>query len=97
MEHQVYVLFSPTSNKIYIGYSQNVYERLKSHNGTSTKGYTAKYRPWVIIHTETFLDKHPALKREKELKTSRGRAFIRNLIQNNCTGSEVQLSFSLQQ
>ena len=45
------------------------------------KGYTIKYRPWKVIYTEEFSDKAKAMKREKELKSSNGRAFIRSLIE----------------
>jgi putative endonuclease len=71
----VYLLYSSKFNKIYIGFTSNLEERIKSHNELGTKGYTLKYRPWTIIYTETFQDKSSAMKREKELKSSRGRAF----------------------
>ena len=74
---QVYLLYSEKFNKIYIGFTSNLIERLKSHNELGTKGYTIKFRPWELIYTETFSEKNLALKREKELKTSRGRAFCR--------------------
>ncbi len=74
----VYVLHSEAFNKIYIGFTSNLKERLKSHNVLATKGYTAKYRPWTIVHTETFEQKKNALRREKELKSYQGRKFIRN-------------------
>jgi putative endonuclease len=53
---------------------------MNSHNQLATKGYTIKYRPWKVIYTEEFSDKASAMKREKELKSSNGRAFIRSLI-----------------
>jgi len=73
----VYVLFSKAHNKIYIGYTSNLEQRLLSHNKLATKGYTVRYRPWTIVHIEVFDEKHEAMKREKQLKSSRGRAFIR--------------------
>lgn len=76
----VYLLYSSKFNKIYIGYTSNLEERIKSHNELGTKGYTTKYRPWTIIHTETFEDKSTAMKREKELKSSRGRTFCWELV-----------------
>ncbi len=71
-----YVLFSKKYGKIYIGYSSDVKDRLISHNERATKGYTIKFRPWILVHTEDFMTKKEALKREKELKTARGRKFI---------------------
>jgi putative endonuclease len=75
-----YVLYSSTYKKIYIGYTSDLDNRLLSHNVLSKKGWTIKYRPWKIIYTEVFDLKSEAMRREKELKTSRGRDFIWRLI-----------------
>ena len=79
----VYVLHSPTYDKIYIGYSSNIEERLRSHNALGTKGWTLKYRPWVLVHTESFETKREALRREKQLKSSRGREWIWSKIRSD--------------
>ncbi|MGR3811665.1 GIY-YIG nuclease family protein [Jiulongibacter sp. NS-SX5] len=77
----VYVLHSLKFDKIYIGYTSDLESRMKSHNELAKKGYTVKYRPWRIVHTESFQSKSDALKREKQLKSSRGRLFIRQIIE----------------
>ncbi len=77
MIYTVYVLYSKKYDKIYIGYTSDLIKRFYSHNKLGIKGFTAKYRPWEVIYTEIFNIKADALKREKELKTSRGRAFIK--------------------
>jgi putative endonuclease len=76
----VYVLYSVEYNKIYVGFTSNLIERFKSHNELGTKGWTKNFRPWVIIHKEVFEEKSSALKREKELKSAKGREYIKNLI-----------------
>ena len=76
----VYVLYSPTFDKIYIGYTSNLEQRILSHNQLAKKGYTVKYRPWVVIHTEEFSSKADAMKREKQLKSNQGREFLWELI-----------------
>ena len=76
----VYALYSVGFDKIYIGMTSNMEERLKSHNELAKKGWTKNFRPWKIIHMEAFQTKVNALKREKELKTAAGRNFIRSLI-----------------
>ena len=80
MPFHVYVLHAIRANKIYIGFTANLQQRLKSHNELATKGWTIKFRPWVLVHTEVFQTKAEALKREKELKSARGRDFIRQYI-----------------
>jgi len=77
MLYTVYVLYSKKYDKIYIGYTCNLIKRFHSHNKLGVKGYTVRYRPWEVVYTETFNSKNKAMKREKELKSSRGRAFIR--------------------
>jgi putative endonuclease len=76
----VYVLHSTLHNKIYIGYSSDMPRRLLSHNELATKGYTIKYRPWIIAYTEEVQTKSEALKREKQLKSANGRQFIWTII-----------------
>ncbi len=74
--YKVYVLYSGKYNKIYIGYTGNLEERLLSHNELGKKGWTIKFRPWLLVHKEEFKTKTEALQREKELKTASGRRFI---------------------
>ncbi len=81
--YTVYVLYSETYEKIYIGYTSDLENRLLSHNKLSNKGYTVKYRPWKVVYTEEYSDKNDALKREKQLKSAKGREFIRTVIENN--------------
>ncbi len=76
----VYALYSEKFNKIYVGYTANIEQRLLAHNELETKGYTLRYRPWKLVYSESFKDKASALKREKELKTAKGREFIWNVI-----------------
>ena len=78
----VYVLYSQSHNKIYIGYTSNLEQRLLSHNGLGSKGWTKNYRPWILVYSETIDLKKDAMKREKELKTAAGRRFIWDIIYN---------------
>jgi putative endonuclease len=79
----VYVLYSEKYDKIYIGYTSSIEERLRAHNELSTKGWTIKFRPWKLIHKELFENKANAMRREKELKTAKGRDWIWQLIRNS--------------
>ena len=72
----VYVLYSKTFDKIYVGYSSDLENRMLSHNKFATKGHTYKFRPWSVAHTEVFDTKTDAISRERELKSASGRRFI---------------------
>ncbi len=76
----VYVLHSPSSGKIYVGFTSNLQQRILSHNQLGKKGWTIKYRPWRLVMTEVFDDKKSAMTREKQLKGAKGREWIWNLI-----------------
>jgi putative endonuclease len=78
--YTVYVLYSPTYNKIYIGYTSDLPNRMLSHNQLSSKGYTVRYRPWSVLFTEEYTDKSEALSREKALKSGQGRVYIWEII-----------------
>ena len=78
-----YVLFSESFNKIYIGFTSNIDKRLLSHNSLAKKGWTMKFRPWKLVYSEVYKSKKEAMKREKQLKSAKGREFIHNLINKN--------------
>ena len=59
----VYVLYSKSYDKIYIGFTSNLEQRLLSHNELGKKGWTIKFRPWQLIHIEVFQFKQDAMKR----------------------------------
>lgn len=77
----VYVLYSMDFDKIYVGYTSNLQQRLISHNELWQKGWTIKFRPWKLVYKEEYSTKAAAMIREKELKSAAGRNFIRTLIQ----------------
>ena len=78
--YKVYILYSIKFNKIYIGYTSNLEQRLLSHNELGKKGWTIKFRPWTLIHQEEYQTKEEALLREKNLKSGQGREWIRKLL-----------------
>ncbi len=65
----VYILYSEKYQKTYIGFTSDLPKRLIGHNTLNTKGYTVKFRPWIVLHTEEYISKDRAMKREKWLKS----------------------------
>ena len=72
----VYILYSASFNRIYVGQTKNIENRLESHNSGNVIS-TKHYKPWTMIHSEQFATRSEAMNREKELKTSVGRRWIR--------------------
>ncbi|MEY3645644.1 MAG: hypothetical protein RL127_352 [Bacteroidota bacterium] len=76
-----YALYSSKFDKLYIGYTNDLINRFHAHNTLANKGFTIRYRPWKVIYVDFFETKQEAMKREKELKSSRGRAFLRKILE----------------
>lgn len=78
----VYALYNKKHNKIYIGQTNDLVKRLELHTSKSfNKSYTAKLDgSWDIIYKEQLESRELALKREKQLKSYRGREFIKTFI-----------------
>ena len=76
----VYVLYSTSANKTYVGFTNNMERRFREHNLTEASGFTLRYRPWILIRFEEFSDKTQAMKREKFLKSGQGRELTKSFV-----------------
>ena len=79
MPYFVYILYSPSMNKYYVGSSKDVAERVRRHN-IGARAYTNPGRPWELVHMETFESLGKARKREYEIKGRKSRKYIQQLI-----------------
>ena len=85
MSFFTYVLKNSQTNKIYIGQTSDLKSRIDRHNGllkNKKSSFTYKNRKdgeWLLIYSEEFTERKSAIKREKELKSYKGREFIKNL------------------
>ncbi len=67
----LYILWSQRGRRFYIGVSENTQRRLHQHN-EGKSGWTAPYRPWILVHEERFENYRTARRREIELKRQKG-------------------------
>ena len=72
----VYVIESLRDETWYTGMSKDVTNRLKEHNAGKNR-FTKGHRPWKIIYKENFPDWPEARLREKYLKTSAGKYWLK--------------------
>ena len=70
--HITHCSASKNIHRVYL----NLIQRFYSHNFLSKKGYTSRFRPWIVIHVDFFDSKKNALAREKFLKSDVGRKWI---------------------
>jgi putative endonuclease len=79
--YYVYALHNTLINKIYIGQTSNLNQRLEQHNKKYGNHYTSKFEgEWILIYHESVSTRSEAIKREKQLKSSRGRVYLSQYI-----------------
>ena len=75
----VYVLYSDSHKQLYIGHTDNLERRFEQHNKGRVNS-TRPYRPYRLIYTEETDSMVKAIRREKELKLTDGRRFLKKFI-----------------
>ena len=81
MKFVVYILFSKSIDRYYIGQTQNLEDRLYRHRNSGSKS-TKKAKDWELVYTEYFINRSLALARELEIKSKKSRVYINLLIIN---------------
>ncbi len=79
----VYAIYSAKLDKLYIGQTSDLEQRLISHRDYN-KGFTAHMDDWKLIYSEEVPTREEALRREKQLKTGGGKRFLRGLLTGGC-------------
>ena len=77
--YYVYVIQSQKDEKFYTGYTQDLNKRFKEHNSGKVSS-TKLRRPFNLVYFEGSLNQKDAIKREKYLKTTYGKRYIKNRI-----------------
>ena len=80
--YYVYAIHNKNADKIYIGQTKNVQARLTAHNNKhKARSFTAKFEgEWKLIYRESIATRSEAIKREKSLKSAKGREFLKQFI-----------------
>jgi len=73
--YYTYVLRSLKDTILYIGWTDNLKERINKHNKGLVQA-TKDRRPLKLIYYEACLEKEKAIKREKYFKSGFGRRFL---------------------
>ena len=85
MRFYIYILHSEKDKNFYVGFTNNLNRRIQDHtegNVSSTKNR----RPLKLVYWEGCLNQQDATNREKYLKSSWGKRYIKNRLKNYLTG-----------
>jgi len=80
--YYVYILKSNKTGEIYTGQTSDLKRRLEWHNNGLQKS-TKHAIPWQVIYSEKYGNRSEAIKREKFLKSGKGREIIKKEILSN--------------
>ncbi len=86
--YYVYVLLSEKDNNFYIGFSENVEQRLDEHNAGKNVS-TRLRRPFRLIYCEGHTSKSDALRREKYFKSSKGKTTLKQILKDALANNDV--------
>ena len=91
----VYIITSEIKDLIYVGYTSDLVQRMKSHNKSNDNDFTKKFKPWKLVYYEAYLSEKDARNREKKLKyRGRAKALLKQRLQNSLHESQKVLSDS---
>ena len=77
MAYVIYAIKSSFDNRIYVGFTADLENRLNEHNQGKTKS-TKGFRPWYLIYEEKAETREEARRREKYFKSGCGKEFLKN-------------------
>ena len=86
MPYSVYVLLNP-AGALYIGQTNDLARRLQEHNDPEYRGTLHTKRrpgPWQLIYKEQCPTRSEAMRRERQLKSAKGREWIRQQFAGGC-------------
>jgi putative endonuclease len=81
----VYVLRSMRDRNFYTGHTKDLQARIETHNKGLVQS-TKNRIPLELVYWEGCLDQHDAVARERYLKSSWGKRYLKGRLRNYLTG-----------
>ncbi|NOU45967.1 MAG: GIY-YIG nuclease family protein [Bacteroidales bacterium] len=91
--YYLYILYSESFDKYYVGVTDNPDRRLWEHNNLPRNTFTSRYRPWIFVALfECARTQGEARKIESFIKKQKSRKLIQKIVdQEPLTGILAQL------
>ena len=75
----VYIIYSKSLDKYYIGHSNDLKRRLIEHNNNTTR-FTSSGSPWELKYSKSFDSRGEAMSYENSLKRKKSRKYLEWII-----------------
>ena len=77
----LYILYSATLDKFYIGHTEQLPEERLTKHLTNHSGFTANAKDWQIVYQHAYDSKSAAYAEERRIKKSKSKTVIKKLIE----------------
>ena len=78
----IYILYSKSIDRFYIGHTVDLENRLFRHRNSGSKS-TKIARDWELVYNESYATRSEAIQRERHIKKQKSRRFIESLLNTN--------------
>ncbi len=91
----VYILYSASSDKYYVGQTEDLQSRIVIHNNPfESRKFTAKGIPWTLKLKLPCDSRSTAMMMERYIKSMKSRIFIERLLTDHVLQNELIAKFS---
>ena len=88
--YYIYILYSSSADKFYIGYTDNPERRLNEHNTSEHSTFTSKFRPWIMKAIyECSESRQIAINIERLIKRQKSRSLIEKMVRGEKLSGEL--------
>ena len=92
-QYYVYILASQRNGTLYIGVTTDLEQRIQKHRFGLYKGFSKKYKVYLLVYYEVYLDIRTAIQREKRLKKWERKWKLRLIEESNPEWSDLYPGF----
>ena len=93
--YYVYILYSESADKYYIGQTPDLETHLIFHNELSENSFTSRYRPWTLKQSIEVPNLSIARKMENYIKKRKSREYLIRLIEDAKTVEKLRKRFGI--
>ncbi len=91
--YYLYILYSKSSDRYYIGHTNDPKRRLEEHNTSPFRTYTSKHRPWILEAAFPISkNRGETMRVERYLKKLKSRRVIEQLIKDQDSAKNISQS-----
>ena len=87
MTYFIYIIYSVSIDKYYVGYSKDPWVRLLQHNSNTQDKYTGRTKDWKLEAVFEVENQSKAIQIERFIKRQKSRKFIERICEEDFKGT----------